>query len=77
MKPELIDELINKIQENLPPGLGALQADLRQALRQQLQSFFDAQGLVTQESFETQRQVLLRTREKLEALEARVAALEA
>ena len=33
--------------------------------------------LVTQEEFELQRQVLARTREKLEALEARVAQLEA
>ncbi len=32
--------------------------------------------LVTQEEFELQRQVLARTREKLDALEARVAQLE-
>jgi len=76
MKPDLIDDIINTIQSSLPPGLGAVQADLRQALHLKLQELFASQGLVTQESFEIQRQVLLRTREKLEALEARISALE-
>jgi BMFP domain-containing protein YqiC len=76
MKPDLIDEIINSIQACLPPGLGAVGQDLRGHMRLKLQELFNAQGLVTQESFEIQKQVLLRTREKLEALEARVNALE-
>jgi BMFP domain-containing protein YqiC len=76
MKPDLIDDIIKTIQASLPPGLSALQADLREHLRLKLEALFADQGLVTQDTFEIQRQVLLRTREKLEALEARVEALE-
>lgn len=76
MKPDLIDDIINTIQSSLPPGLSAVGQDLKGHMRLKLQELFDAQGLVTQESFDIQRQVLLRTREKLDALEARVKALE-
>lgn len=77
MKPDLIDQILSTIQSALPPGLGAAKDDLSAHMRLKLQELFDSQGLVTQESFDIQRQVLLRTREKLEALEARVKALEA
>ncbi len=76
MKPDLIDEIINSIQSLLPPGLNAVGDDLREHMRLKLQALFTSQGLVTQQDFEIQRQVLQRTREKLEALEARVSALE-
>jgi BMFP domain-containing protein YqiC len=39
-------------------------------------SFFSRLDLVTREEFDVQRAVLLRTREKLEQLEARLAQLE-
>jgi BMFP domain-containing protein YqiC len=51
-------------------------ADLDKNLRTLLASFFARLDLVTREEFDVQRQVLLRTREKLERLEARVAELE-
>jgi ubiquinone biosynthesis accessory factor UbiK len=51
-------------------------ADLEKNLRALLTSFFARLDLVTREEFDIQRQVLLRTREKLTALEARVAELE-
>jgi BMFP domain-containing protein YqiC len=76
MKPDLIDDIINSIQAALPSGLGEAGQDLRGHMRLKLQELFTSQGLVTQESFNIQQQVLLRTREKLEALEARVSALE-
>lgn len=51
--------------------------DLEKNLRAVLQGVFAKLDLVTREDFDVQQAVLLKTREKLEALEARVAALEA
>jgi BMFP domain-containing protein YqiC len=51
-------------------------ADLQKNLKALLMQQFSRLELVTQEEFELQRQVLVRTREKLEALEARVTQLE-
>ncbi len=62
--------------QQLPPGLGELPAELKQALRIALQKALDELDLVTREEFEVQQQVLFKTRMKLEALEKRVAALE-
>jgi BMFP domain-containing protein YqiC len=52
-------------------------ADVQKNLKALLMQQFARLELVTQEEFELQRQVLARTREKLEALEVRVAQLEA
>ena len=51
-------------------------ADLEKNLRTILASFLARLDLVPRDEFDVQRQVLLRTREKLERLEARVAELE-
>ena len=51
-------------------------ADLEKNLRALRSGFFARLDLVTREEFDVQRQVLLRTREKLAQLEARVAELE-
>ena len=52
-------------------------ADLEKNLRALLTSFFARLDLVTREEFDVQRQVLLRTREKLAELEREIAELEA
>ena len=51
--------------------------DVEKNLRAVLQGVFARLDLVTREEFEVQQAVLLKTRDKLEALEAKVAALEA
>ena len=51
--------------------------DLEKNLRAVLQGVFTKLDLVTREEFDVQQAVLLKTREKLEALEAKVAELEA
>ncbi len=60
---------------------GAKELPGQQVVQQQIQSMlqqtFSRLDLVTREEFETQKAVLLRTREKLEALERMVAELEA
>ena len=51
-------------------------ADLEKNLRVLLQSAFSRLDLVSREEFDVQREVLTRTRAKLEALEAKLAELE-
>ncbi|WP_417581046.1 accessory factor UbiK family protein [Nitrincola sp.] len=55
------------------PGQQAVQQQLQSMLQQTLSRL----DLVTREEFDAQQAVLLRTREKLEALEKQVAAMEA
>ena len=71
-----------KVFEEISGKLGAVLAespakDVEKNLRALLQSVFAKLDLVTREEFDVQQAVLLRTREKLEALEAKVAGLEA
>lgn len=51
-------------------------ADLQKNLKALLSQQFARMDLVTRDEFDTQAQVLARTREKLEALERRLAQLE-
>ena len=72
-----IDELARRLSELVPPGLREQRDELQQTFRGALQAGLSRLDLVTREEFEVQRAVLMRTREKLEALERTVAALEA
>jgi len=70
--------LLEDLQQRIAALLSASPAaDLQKNLKALLMQQFARLELVTQEEFELQRQVLARTREKLEALELRVAQLEA
>jgi BMFP domain-containing protein YqiC len=71
-----VDELTRNVLNMLPSGLREMQRDLEKNLHSALQSVLGKLDLVTREEFEVQAAVLLRTREKLEALEARLAVLE-
>jgi hypothetical protein len=53
-----------------------MQADAEKNIRSALTATFNKLDLVTREEYDVQTQVLQRTREKLEALEKRVAELE-
>ena len=76
LDPRQLDEISRRVMDILPPGLREVQQDLGKNIHAVMQSTFAKLDLVTREEFEVQSAVLLRTREKLEALEARVAALE-
>ena len=71
-----IDDLARRLSELVPPGLSDAREDLEKNFRAALQSGLSRLDLVTREEFDVQRAVLLRTREMVEALEARVAELE-
>lgn len=68
---------LDELQERIDRLIAATPAaDLQKNLRALLAQQFARLDLVTREEFDTQARVLARTREKLAALEARVAALE-
>ena len=72
-----IDELARRLSGLVPPGLRESREDIQENFKAVLQSGLAKLDLVTREEFEVQRAVLLRTREKLEALEAQVRQIEA
>ena len=72
-----LDDLARKLSDLVPPGLKDARADLEQNFKSTLQAGLGKLDLVTREEFEVQRAVLLRTREKLEALERQLAELDA
>lgn len=71
-----IDDLARRLSAMVPPGLREGRDELQQNFKSVLQSGLARLDLVTREEFEVQRAVLLRTREKLEALQRAVAHLE-
>jgi ubiquinone biosynthesis accessory factor UbiK len=71
-----IDELAQRLAALVPPGMQQARDDLAANFRSLLQSGLRELDLVTREEFDVQRCVLLRTREKIEELEAQVANLE-
>lgn len=69
-----LDELAKKIGQAIDTSPAI---DVEKNIKALLQASLQRLDLVPREEFELQTQVLLRTREKLEALEARVAQIEA
>lgn len=76
MDPIRIDELAKRLLESLPEGARNLQRDLETNFRAVLRANLSKLDLVTRDEFDAQAKVLERTRAKLEALEAKVAAFE-
>jgi len=70
------EELLKRLLEGLPASLQAARADIEAHFSRVLQSGLKRLDLVTREEFEAQTRVLLRSRELLAQLEARVAELE-
>ena len=71
-----IDDLARRLSSLVPPGLREGREELQQNFKAVLQTGLAKLDLVTREEFEVQRAVLLRTREKLEALQRTVEELE-
>jgi BMFP domain-containing protein YqiC len=71
-----IDEIARRLMDNLPPALRATQRDLESNFRAVLRASLGKLDLVTRDEFDVQSRVLERTRARLEALEARVRAME-
>ncbi len=76
MSDNSIEKLAKKLADAVPEGLRSMQKELEQNFRSVLRAGLGKLDLVTREEFEVQEAVLARTREKLEALEKRLAELE-
>ena len=76
MADQSFDELVRKLADAVPGGLASVRGELEQNFRSVLQAGLNRLDLVTREEFEVQEAVLARTREKLEALEQRLEALD-
>ncbi|MEK6735420.1 MAG: accessory factor UbiK family protein [Pseudomonadota bacterium] len=74
LNKNLIDEVNNKVSEILQNSPAK---DIEKNIRIMLSGAFSRLDLVTRDEFDIQQEVLQRTREKLTALEAKVAELEA
>jgi len=76
LDPKTLDDLARRMAASMPKGFQVLQEDLHRSFQATLQSALDRLDLVTREEFDVQREVLARTRAKLDALARRVAELE-
>ncbi len=76
MSDDRIESLVKKLADTVPEGLRSMRNDLEENFRSVLKSGLSKLELVTREEFEVQEAVLARTREKLAALEARIAEFE-
>jgi len=72
-----IEQLARQVHDSMPKGIRELGDDVEKKIRQTLQAQLTRLDVVNREEFDVQTQVLLRTREKLAALEQRLAELEA
>ena len=75
MSNDSIDNLARLLAETVPQGMRSVRDDLEKNFRSVLQSGLTKLDLVTREEFAVQEAVLARTREKLDALEQRLADL--
>ena len=71
-----IDEITQQLEDGLPSGLGLMRDDIDSIVKTAMAGALSRLELVSREEFDVQTAVLLRSREKLEALAARLEALE-
>ena len=73
---KLLEEFSRKLATAVPPALSEWQADAEKNARAILESVLRRMDLVTREEFDVQSALLVRSRERLEMLEARIRQLE-
>lgn len=76
INPNKIEEMARTIQAALPPGLKSVGEEVDKKVKQLIQAQLMKLDLVSREEFDVQTKVLLRTREKLQALEDKLQQLE-
>jgi len=76
LNPKKLEEIAKQISESVPPGMKTMAEGAEAKVKQVLQSQLNRLDFVSREEFDIQTQVLMRTRAKLEALEARISELE-
>ncbi|WNO59561.1 ubiquinone biosynthesis accessory factor UbiK [Rheinheimera sp. MMS21-TC3] len=73
--PKKVEDIAKQISNVIPPQLKQFADSAEGKIKQILQQKLADMDFVSREEFDVQRQVLLRTREKLEQLEQQVAVL--
>ena len=76
MNDDSVESIARKLADAVPEGLRSIREDLELNFRSVLRSSLSKLDLVTREEFEVQEAVLAKTRDKLEALEARLQELD-
>lgn len=76
MNDDSVESIARKLADAVPEGLRSIREDLEKNFRSVLSSSLSKLDLVTREEFEVQEAVLAKTRDKLEALEARLKELD-
>ncbi len=75
-EPSNLNDLARKLSQALPNDLQLLKGDIEKTFQAILQASFSRMNLVSREEFDVQKSVLLKTRQQLERLEARIEELE-
>ncbi|MEH8022186.1 MULTISPECIES: ubiquinone biosynthesis accessory factor UbiK [Rheinheimera] len=73
--PKKIEDIAKQIGNAIPPQVRQFADDVEAKVKQVLQNKLADMDFVSREEFDVQRQVLLRTREKVENLEQQLTAL--
>lgn len=77
INPAKIEEIAKQISSNMPQGVKNLADTFESKTKQVIQNKLAEMDFVSREEFDIQSKVLMRTREKLAELEAKVAEIEA
>jgi BMFP domain-containing protein YqiC len=72
----IVNQFIKQFNQAFVPGAQALGEEVQMQIRSAMNSALQKMDLVTREEFDTQQAVLMRSREKLDALEKQIAELE-
>lgn len=74
--PKGLDEMARKLTALIPEPIGQAQEEMEKNFKAGLQGLLNKMDLVTREEYDVQVQLLERSRERLNELEQRLAALE-
>ncbi|MCG7536947.1 accessory factor UbiK family protein [Pseudoalteromonas sp. OOF1S-7] len=77
INPAKIEEIAKQISSNMPQGVKNLADTFESKTKQAIQNKLSEMDFVSREEFDIQSKVLIKTREKLSELEAKVTELEA
>lgn len=73
--PKQFEDAAKKLFSALPTGFQNIEKEIEQKFKEILQATFSRLDVITRDEFDVQTKVLIRTREKVDALEAQVATL--
>jgi hypothetical protein len=76
LDPKKLEEIARNISAAIPPGVKNMAGEAEGRIKQIIQAQLSKLDFVSREEFDIQSKVLIRTREKLEALELRLTELE-